>query len=130
MTLAPWSKGKRLVWDVTCVDTLAPSYLNLSFTAAGSAAELACKRKHEHYTKIKESNFLFVGLAFETLGPFCKESKSFVDSIGKLLIEESGDKRARKFLYNRISMAIQQGNAASILGTHPSENHFSEVFNL
>lgn len=50
ITLAPWSKGKR-----------------------------ACKLKHDHYTQIKASNFLFVGLAFETFGPWCTEAKSFVD---------------------------------------------------
>lgn len=130
MTLAPWSKGKRLVWDATCVDTLAPTYLNGSLKAVGSAAELACSRKHEHYTNIKASNFLFVGLAFETMGPWCKESKRFIDSIGKHLIKESGDIRARKFLYNRISMAIQQGNAASVLGTRPQENNLFEIYNL
>ena len=25
ITLAPWEEGKQLVWDVTCVDLLAPS---------------------------------------------------------------------------------------------------------
>ena len=86
VTLAPWSKGKRLVWDVTCVDTLAPSYLHATSKKAGAAAELACKKKHDHYTKIKASNFIFAGLAFETLGPWCKETKSFIDAIGKKLI--------------------------------------------
>ena len=27
MTLVPWVRGKSLVWDFTCTDTLAPSYL-------------------------------------------------------------------------------------------------------
>uniref|UniRef100_A0A8D8LE32 Uncharacterized protein n=1 Tax=Cacopsylla melanoneura TaxID=428564 RepID=A0A8D8LE32_9HEMI len=30
MTLTPWKKGSKMVWDVTCVDTLAPSYVTLS----------------------------------------------------------------------------------------------------
>ena len=93
VTLTPWSKGKRLVWDVTCVDTLAASYLQATSKEAGSAADLACNRKHTHYSKIKASGFLLAGLAFETLGPWCKETKSFVNSVGKMLIEETGEKR-------------------------------------
>lgn len=44
-----------------------------------------------------------------------------MDTIGKMFIEESGDIRAKHFLCNRLSLAIQQGNAASILETHPME---------
>ena len=77
---------------------MAPSYLNITSKLAGSAAERACNNKHKHYTKIKASGFLVAGLAFETLGPWCKEMKSFIDTIGKMLIEESGDIRAKQFL--------------------------------
>ena len=37
-TLDPWNREKYLVWDFICPDTLAPSHLNRSSTAAGSAA--------------------------------------------------------------------------------------------
>ncbi|KAH0814117.1 hypothetical protein GEV33_008674 [Tenebrio molitor] len=40
-TLIPWSKGQRLIWDVTCVDTLADSYIRKTSKIAGSAAEEA-----------------------------------------------------------------------------------------
>jgi hypothetical protein len=46
-TLIPWSKGQSLIWDVTCVDTLADSYIRKTSIIAGSAAEEASKRKHE-----------------------------------------------------------------------------------
>lgn len=130
VTLAPWSKGQRLVWDVTCVDTLAASYLKSTSKKAGSAAERACIHKHDYYTHTKASHFLFVGLAFETLGPWCIETKKFIDTVGRMLIEESGDIRAKYFLKNRISLAIQQGNAISILGTRPSDNQLDEIYNL
>jgi hypothetical protein len=44
-TLTPWSKGQRLIWDVTCVDTLAHSYLSQTSVEAGAAAEIACRKK-------------------------------------------------------------------------------------
>jgi hypothetical protein len=41
------------------------------------AAEMVCKRKHSIYSSIISSNYVFKGLAFETLGPWCKETVDF-----------------------------------------------------
>jgi hypothetical protein len=49
----------------------------------------------------------------------CKETIDFINVIGDRLIAESGDSKSRKFLFERISLAIQRGNAASIRGTFP-----------
>lgn len=49
LTLVPWSRGKSLMWDTTCVDTLVPSHLPSSFKIASPAAESAvcskCRRQ-------------------------------------------------------------------------------------
>ncbi|KAH0813323.1 hypothetical protein GEV33_009468 [Tenebrio molitor] len=128
MTLVPWIKGQRLVWDVTVVDTLADSYVLKSSEVSGFAAEMACKRKHSKYSSIISSNYVFKGLAFETLGPWCKEAIDFINVIGNRLIAESGDSKSKKFLFERISLAIQRGNAASIRGTFPDSAILSEIF--
>jgi hypothetical protein len=106
MTLVPWIKGQPLLWDVTIVDTLADSYVLKTSEVSGFAAEMACK--HSKYSSIIK------GLAFETLGPWCKEAIDFINVIGNRLIAESGDSKSK-----RISLAIQRGNAASIRGTFP-----------
>jgi hypothetical protein len=119
MTLVPWIKGQLLVWGVTVVDTLGDSYVLKTSEVSGFAAEMACKRKHRKYSSIISSNYIFKGLAFETLGPWCKETIHFINVIGNRLITESGDSKSKKFLFERISLAIQRGNAVSIPG------HFS-----
>jgi hypothetical protein len=48
---------------------------------SGFAAEMACKRKHSKYSSIISSNYIFKGLAFETLGPWCKETIDFINVI-------------------------------------------------
>jgi hypothetical protein len=94
------------------------------------AAEMACKRKHSKYSSIISSNYVFKGLAFETLGPWCKEAIDFINVIGNRLIAESGDSKSKKFIFERISLAIQRGNAASIRGTFPDSAILSEIFVL
>ncbi|KAH0812143.1 hypothetical protein GEV33_010648 [Tenebrio molitor] len=107
MTLVPRIKGQPLVWDVTVVDTLADSYVLKSSEVSGFAAEMACKRKHSKYSSIISSNYVFKGLAFETLGTWCKEAIDFINVIGNRFIAESGDSKSKKFLFERISLAIQ-----------------------
>src|SRR6218665_931862 len=45
LTMIPWRAGRHLVWDVTVVDTLAPSYVQASATMAGSAADIPPRGK-------------------------------------------------------------------------------------
>jgi hypothetical protein len=59
------------------------------------AAEMVCKRKHSIYSSIISSNYVFKGLAFETLGPCCKETVDFINVIGNRLIAESDDSKSR-----------------------------------
>jgi hypothetical protein len=47
-----------------------------------------------------------------------------------LLIAESGDSKSKKFLFERISLAIQRGNAASIRGIFPDSAILSEIFEM
>jgi hypothetical protein len=121
MILVPWIKCQRLVWDVTIVpvDTLADSYVLKTSEISGFAAEMACKRKHSKYSSIISSNYIFKGLAFETLNPWCKEAIDFINVMGERLTAESGDSKSKKFLFDRISLAIQPGNVTSIRGSFP-----------
>jgi hypothetical protein len=111
-------------------DTLADSYVLKTFEVSGFAADMACKRKHSKCSSIISSNYIFKGLAFETLGAWCKETIDFINVIGDRLIAESGYSKSKKFLFERISLAIQRRNAASIRGTFPDSALLSEIFAL
>jgi hypothetical protein len=132
MTLIPWNKGQTFGFgDVYCRRyTCRTVYVLKTSEVSGFAAEMACKRKHNKYRSIISSNYIFKGLAFETLGPWCKETIDFINVIGDRLIAESGDSKSKKFLFERISLAIQRGNAASIRGTFPDSALLSEIFAL
>ncbi|CAH2251878.1 jg13807 [Pararge aegeria aegeria] len=50
--------------------------------------------------------------------------------LSKRVIESSGDPRAGSYLGQQISLAIQRGNAASILGTVPRCGGFEDVLDF
>jgi hypothetical protein len=72
----------------------------------------------------------YLKVTFETLGPWCKETIDFINVIGNRLIAESGDSKSKKFLFERISLAIQRGNVASIRGTFPDSALLLEMLAL
>ena len=116
VTLVPWAMGRCLAWDATVVDTLAVSHLPGTSVIAGSAAEAASAAKRRKYEGLT-STHIFVPVAFETLGPVCSEGASLIASIGSRLTSKSGDPRETQFLFQRLSIAIQRGNAASVRAT-------------
>ena len=123
MTLVPWSNGRCLAWDFTCPDTLAPSHLNSAVTGHGVVANESEDKKIKY--ACLTSSFHFVPVAIETLGAFGEEAQSFLHQLGRRISTLTGERRATEFLWQRLSVAIQRGNASCVLGTVDSntEHH-------
>jgi len=115
-TMVPWEHGRCLAWDFTCPDTVAPSHLLNSSIAAGSAALAAESLKRQKYAGLASSH-IFVPVVVETLGVWGGEAALLVGEIGRRQAVAQGEPRAGSFLRQRISIAMQRGNAISVMGT-------------
>jgi hypothetical protein len=116
LTLVPWSSGRCLTWDFTCPDTLAPSHLNSAVTGSGVVANESENKKKLKYACLSPL-FHFVPIAIETLGAFGEEAEHFIRELGRRITTATGERRATEFLWQRLSVAVQRGNAISVLGT-------------
>ena len=105
-----------LVWDFMCPDTVAPSHINNSSTAAGSAAATAELNKRTKYSAL-DHGYEVTAVAVETMGTWGPEAMAISSALGARLQQVSGDKRSTAFLRQRLSLAVQRGNAAAIRGT-------------
>ncbi|CAH2242723.1 jg11452 [Pararge aegeria aegeria] len=114
--------GRALVWDATCVDTLAAPHLPRTSQNVAAAAESAPMFKRRKYSVIC-NDYVFAAPSFETLCPWSSDTKNFINIVSQKLVLTSGDPRAGAYLVQRLSLAIQRGNSASILGTMPISEH-------
>ena len=116
VTVFPYSHGKCLTWDATCVDTFASTSVVDCAVAPGSAASTAEERKREHYRNITD-RYHFEPVAVETTGVLGPSTTAFLKRLGKQVSAVTGDKRETSWLMERLSLAVVRGNAASILAT-------------
>ena len=126
VTLFAWSSGKHVVWDYTCHDTVCQSYVGGTSKEAGKAAEDAEIAKLTKYKEL-DARFEVIPVANETFGSWGAASLKFVREIGDRMIAQTKDKRSKYNLLQNISMTVQKGNVASILGTMPT-NKLDELF--
>ena len=131
ITLAPLEEGKQLVWDIACVDLLAPSRIeNGSVANPGTAAEDAEDLKTAKYVCLTDKGYIFQPLAFEIQGGVGPSTSTFLKNLCKKLCVFNQENRPGSFFRQRLSLAIQAGNAASVVGTVRNEDHLSELYYL
>jgi hypothetical protein len=129
MSLIPWRSGKAMVWDATCVDTLATSHLLSTAYQKGAAAIKAEQKKASKYSCLTD-NYIFIPFAVETLGAWGPQAIALTHEIGRRIRCRTGERRAYEFLVQSISVAIQRGNAASVLASIPRHRDLHEIFYL
>ena len=89
---------------------LADSYVTAAAKEAGSVAELAAAQKSAKYTNL-DSGYIFQQIAMETLGPNNDSVHDFLSNLGCKISLQAGDDREASFLFQRLSVLIQQFNA-------------------
>ena len=130
ITVVPWKSGRLLVWDVTCPDTFAPSYLPSAASGVGAVTAAAEERKKRKYSHLDQCH-LFVPVAIETTGVFGPETMEFLREMGRRLQLVSADHNSTTYLIQRLSVVVQRGNAASVLGSTGNMDHhdfFTDLF--
>ena len=89
----------------------------------------AAGRKRRKYEYLGQ-RLQFVPLAVETAGVWDPAGLRFLREVGVRVAAVTGEKRAPAFFLQRLSLAVQRGNVAAVLGTLPKGVRFEEIFLL
>ena len=119
-TLIPWARGKPMAWDVTVPDTYAESHIDQTAREAGSAANKAAANKIAKYSALSASH-VFFPVAVETAGTWNQSAIELIQEIGRRTTAVTEDTRETVFLFQRLSIALQRGNAVAFLSTFNTE---------
>eukprot|EP00731_Ephydatia_muelleri_P030133 Em0021g656a len=110
-----------------------PSRLEPTGLDRADASEVCAAANQAEQTKIKKCSYItshayhsFTPVATGVCGP---RSMSFLSDLGHRIANTTSDKSSLAYLMQRFSVAIQRGNAASILGTSlPTPSFFEGRF--
>ena len=87
----------------------------LAVREAGAVVADAEYKKNQKYSHLSSSH-CFVPVAVETLGVFGKEAHRFFREVAQRMKLATDEQLALQYLLQRISVAVQRGNAAAVLG--------------
>ena len=103
--------------DVTVPDTYADSHLADTET---TAADKAASNKEAKYRQLANSN-IFAPVAIETAGTWNNQAVELVQELGRRMTAVTEDTRETTYLFQRLSVALQRGNAVSVHSTFTTE---------
>jgi len=103
-----------MAWDVTVFDTYAESHIDQTAREACSAANKAAANKTVKYGALSASH-IFFPVAVETAGTWNQSAIELIQEIGRRIIAVTEDTRETVFLFQRLSIALQRGNAVAFL---------------
>ena len=120
-TLVLWSRGKPLAWDVTVPDTYAASHIQATAIFAVAAVEKASDNKM--YYDLATTH-IFMPIAVETSGAWCSQSAQFVEDLRRRITAVTNEHLETTYLYQRLSVSLQRGNAVAFNNTFPETKFF------
>ena len=94
---------------------------------AGAAAEKAFRAKELKYENLMPDNIV-TPVSMETLVSWAIDGLHFIQTIGNRIAEHTAEPRSRAYLLQRISVAVQRGNAISVMGSLPPADKLNELF--
>jgi len=115
-TLLLWARGNPMAWDVTVPDTYAESHIGSTATKLGAVAYKTAQNKIDKYSKLA-STHIFYPFAIETAGAWHEMAIELTQEIGGRVTTITEHTRETTFLFQRLSMALQRGNAVSFHNT-------------
>ena len=80
------------------------------------------------YCELLNNGYIFQPVALEAQGSLGESSEIFITRLCKMLCLSHDDQRAGSFLKQLISIALQIGNAACVLGTVSDRDAFEEIY--
>ena len=117
VTLIPLFRRENLGLEWNGCRHPSPSHVDAGSLTPRSAAVRAETLKLQKYASLAADYFVSA-LAFETLGGPGPTTKELLVTIGQLLQEATiRNFTAEKFQIQRLSLDIQRGNAAAVIGT-------------
>ena len=107
--------GQLLVWDATCplLHHLTPQLLQSKLEQLFNRL---IKRRCKNINTLTHATF-FTPVAIVTTGVLGPCTPEFLKGLGHRLRQVSGEANSYAYLTQRLSIAAQRGNAASVLGT-------------
>ena len=116
------NNNKPTAWDVTVSDTYADSHTDKTVVKPGAAADKVAQNKIDKYARLATTH-IFYPFATETAGTWHDMAIELTKEpeIGRCIIIITEDTRETTFLFQRLSMALQSGNAVSFQNTTITE---------
>ena len=93
----------------------------MTSSEAGAAARQAASTKNTKYIDIT-STHIFYPIAIVTEGSWDAQALEVIEEIGRRVMEATEDPKETMYVFQRLSMAIQRGNALSFFNTFDT-NH-------
>jgi hypothetical protein len=130
VTLAPFARGRPLVWDVTVSDIFAPTNLNTACQKAGATADAAELFKINKYSSLADT-YIVKAVAFDTMGVPATDTRKLLKLVGNKLSVVTSEPRAYEYFLQRMSLEMVRSNTICILGTlDDRQSSLSEINHL
>jgi len=111
---------KPTAWDVTVPDTYVKSHIGSTAAKPGGAANKTAQNKIDKYAKLA-TTYIFCPFAVETAGTWHHMAIELTQEIDRRITAITEDTRETTFLFQRLSVAFQRGNAVSFHNTVVTE---------